>query len=449
MRTIETSLAKRSLGAALREQWRADYVYAYPPRQAYYPVTEDVARTARATSLADARTMNLYVHVPFCRQICAYCNLFAVAGRNDDDHASYVDLVMSEFRSLDLAKTGNLDTLYIGGGTPSLMDPALIGRLVEGSAAAVGADPGVVREVALEVAPDTVDEAKLASFRAAGINRINLGVQSWDNGEIHGIGRSHGHDVHHETLTAAMATGFDNVCVDLIYGLPGQSMESWTSSLHTVISYDPDTICCYALTLRPNTGFAARGHSDVGGNAQYAKYDIACSTLAEAGYEQETHVRWIRPGRGGYVQKANHWAGQNVLGVGAGARSYLRSADLRNGYSTRSRRKVLRDWAEAVRSGRSPVVDGYLMDHDERARKAIILGLGNVNRGRFRDTFGDDPLARFDEEMGALAKHGLIEITPERIALTNLGHRHRDVAVQLFFSDAVTQRLSEFDYATE
>ena len=246
-----------------------------------------------------------------------------------------------------------------------------------------------------------------------------------------------------------MNTGYDNVCVDLIYGLPGQSTDAWERSVRAVIDHDPDTICCYALTLRPNTGFAAHGQPDPDGADQYAKYDLAAALLADAGYLQETHVRWIRPNRGGYLQKTNHWAGQNIVGVGAGARSYLRRADLRNGYSSRKRRKVLTDWVDAVTGGRSPIADGYLISADERARKAVILGLGDLDRHEFAAEHGQDPTIMFGPELDLLTQHRLVDITADRISWTQVGQRHRDVAVQLFFSDEVSARLAAFDYASE
>lgn len=449
MRTINGTHLKEQMDVALRENWRADYVYAYPPRQSYYPLPAEAIATARSESLEHSGATNLYLHVPFCKQICAYCNLFAVAGSAGDDHARYVDLVKKELRSLHLPEDSGLTTVYIGGGTPSLMAPALIGELVSAAVASVGAERERVREVALEVAPDTIDAEKLAALRDVGINRINLGVQSWDDEQIHGFGRAHGNLTHEHALEAAMATGFDNVCVDLIYGLPDQSIESWIASLQAVIMHRPDTICCYALTLRPNTGYARKGLAEVDATAQYEKYDLACSLLADAGYVQETHVRWIVPGRGGYLQKARHWAGENIIGVGAGARSYLHHADLRNGYSSRSRRRVLRDWAHAVEAGDDAVRDGFLMNADERARKAIILGLGGLDRVAYTAAHGQDPAELFGDELGILYDQGLVEITPETIRWTDRGQRHRDVAVQLFFSEEVLRRVVDFDYASE
>ena len=437
------------LTTALRDDWRADYVYTYPPRQAYTAIEGQTARDAAAESLSKPGALNLYAHVPFCRQICSYCNLYAVAGRHEDDHQNYVDLVERELHQWNLTGHKSLDTIYIGGGTPSLLRPELLARLVESAAVATGHNLANVSEVALEVAPDTVDQTRLSEIRDTGINRINLGVQSWDDNEIHGIGRSHGSDIHDRVLSAAMRTGFDNVCVDLIYGLPGQSMTSWRESLLAVIEHDPDTICCYALTMRANTGYAAQGQPDPVATDQYIKYDLAVDILADAGYEQETHVRWIRPGRGGYLQKTNHWAGQNIVGVGAGARSYLRTADLRNGYSSRRRRRVLTDWVTFVHAGRTPIIDGYLINEDERARKAIILGLGHLVRRRFANAHGHDPVTMFEAEIEILAEHGLVNLTPTTISWTPLGQRHRDVAVQLFFSDEVSARIKSFDYASE
>ena len=177
MRILERSVVADSLAVAVRENWRADYVYAYPPRQTYHPINRDTAHQAIAASLRPGSPLNLYIHVPFCRQICFYCNLYAVAGRHSDDHENYVDLVERELNLWDLTDQQALSTVYIGGGTPSLLRPDLIMRLLDAAATAAGRDLTSVAEVALEVAPDTVTATKLIEFRDAGINRINLGVR--------------------------------------------------------------------------------------------------------------------------------------------------------------------------------------------------------------------------------------------------------------------------------
>lgn len=434
-----------SVAAAIDCGARLDYVYMYPPRQAYRPLQNEEAEALVATSLRAAGRLNLYIHVPFCQQICAYCNLYAVASRGES-HASYIDAVCRELSARrELVSAPEIRTLYVGGGTPSMLDPELLARLLRHMEDAFGFDLAGVPEVALEVSPDTATPARLAALRDAGFNRINLGVQTADETELAAIGRRYAADTSANALAAAMEAGFANVCVDLIFGLANQSLATWTDSVRFVQSYRPETICAYALTLRPGTGFAKAGYERVPDD-QLRKWDVANHLLTSAGYERQTHVRWALPGKGGYLQKQYHWASEPLLGVGAGARSYLAEADVRNGYSLRRRRDALSAYMVATSEGTSPVTDGFVMDDDERARKAVVLGLQDLDVQAFEARFGADPRQMFATELGTLADLKLIQEDGGHVRLTQRGMRHRDVAVQPFFSERVRALVADFAY---
>ena len=436
-----------ALGSPLREDVAADYVYTYPPRQAYRKVPERALDQAVARSLRRADPLNLYVHVPFCRQICAFCNLYAIASRDEELFDRYVDAVVAEAAWYAPHAAGlPVATLYLGGGTPSQLSAAQLDRLMSGLERALQFDRGSVVEVALEVAPDTVTAQRLADYRAIGINRANLGLQSVSDGELQSIGRRQDGAGAVEAVATAVAAGFDNVCVDLIYGLQGQTPASWQASVDAAVALGAPTICAYPLTLRPRTGYAARGYAEVPVTAQYAKYDYAHAALTAAGYAQETHVRWSRATMGGYVQKSNHWALGSVLGLGAGARGYLWECDYRSGYSARARMPVLREWFERVRRDGHGRVDGFLMDGDERLRKAMILGLGHLDRAWARSRLGEDPAERFAGELKMLQRAGAVVIDERAVRLTPRGLRHRDVVVQPFFSETVRAAVCAHDY---
>lgn len=439
MRLIETGRLGTELRAALDRGDRADYVYSYPPRQTYRPVPRADLDGAVVRSLGADGPLNLYFHFPFCRQICSFCNLYAVAG-SEDLHRRYMDAVLAETRHYaPQVRHRDVDTVYLGGGTPSLLDPALFAELFETLRETMDVDVLGVAEVALEVAPDTVDVDRFDAYRALGINRVNLGAQSWDPAELTSVGRSHGPDAHVQALDVVQGIGFDNVCVDLIYGLDGQTDDSWLRSVQAVIDRRPETVCCYPLTIRAHTGYGRRGLPERDAETQYARYDTAHGLLTDAGYAQQTHVRWAR-GAGGYRQKANHWAGHDILGIGAGARGYLSRADYRNGYSARHRVKVLRDYmsrVEQVGHGRD---EGFLMDDDERRRKSVVLGLGRgPNSLPVVDWFPEE--ARDLVAAGAAVRDG------STLRLTARGMRHRDVVVQAFISDRVRELIETHDYS--
>jgi oxygen-independent coproporphyrinogen-3 oxidase len=447
MRTLVTSGTPDELRQLLAEPAGADYVYMYPPRQAYGPVDPDELEVAIARSLARPGPVDLYLHFPFCRQICSFCNLYAVVATEQAVFERYVDALVQEAATYaPLLRGKRVDTVYLGGGTPSQIPPALIGSLLGELERLFEFDLRDVPEVALEVAPDTVTPERLAAYRETGINRVNLGVQTGDDLEMRLIGRRHNGELPVAAAAVALDAGFDNVCVDLIYGLEGQTEQSWRDSVDRVIDLGPPTVCAYALTLRPRTGYAARGYAVLDHRAQIKRYDYANEALHAAGYSQETHVRWARGSNGGYRQKANHWALSNVVGFGAGARGYLWECDYRNGYSARHRMRVLTDWFGRVEANGHGRTDGFLMDHDERLRKATILGLHRLNRKRFASLLGCDVTEPFGAELEALAQLRLIEIDSDLVTLTEQGMRHRDVLVQAFFSSRVRQNLAGFDY---
>ncbi|MCE6995009.1 radical SAM protein [Saccharothrix sp. S26] len=446
---VDEPSTRTRLTESIAADTRADYVYSYPPRQAYRPFDEPTAAAVPdliARSLRRFTDLNLYVHVPFCRQICRFCNLYAVADPNADLDG-YVDAVLAEAAGLaGLTDRKDVTTLYVGGGTPSIMAPAQLERLLRSLLDRFSTDPDrPPPETALEVDPATVDAAGLRDLRAVGFTRINLGYQSMVDGEVRGLGRRRPASAGLSLLEQALAVGFTDVCVDLIYGLAGQTDEGWLDSLRRVAALAPPTVCAYPLTLRPFTGYHKLGYSSVDGATLYRRYETADHVLREAGYRQETHVRWVRDG-GGYRQKVNHWGLRNVLGLGAGARSYLWEADLRNGYSVRSRGSVLRSYVDRIGAGGTAVTDGFVMSDDERQRKATALNLMALDRGWAREVLDFDPVTRFADEFALFAELGLGEVGPDRVTLTREGVKYRDLLSQALFSREVRARVREFGY---
>ncbi|WP_396451592.1 coproporphyrinogen-III oxidase family protein [Actinomadura sp.] len=436
------------ISALLDREVRADYAYMYPPRQAYGRIEPHALTEAVTRSLEAARgPLNLYLHFPFCEQICGFCNLFSVASSDDDLIDAYIAALLKELAGYaDMLRGLPLDTVYLGGGTPSVMSPAQLATVLDGVSEQLGTDLQQVPEVAMEVSPSTVEPAKFREFRRLGINRVNLGFQSLEDAELSGIGRAYASDIPYKALDIVAETGFRNVCVDLIYGLPGQDHAAWRRSVDKVIELGPDTVCAYALTLRPRTGFAGQGYLSVSGPDQYAKYDYADERLRQEGYRRQTHVRWARGEDGGYRQKANHWALQPIVGIGAGARGYLWECDYRNGYSVRHRMRGLRQYLDAVSEHGHGRTDGYLMTPDERRRKALVLALIDLDLDWYAGILGGAPEEHFGPYLDVLEDLALLERSPGTLRLTDRGVRHRDVLVQGFFSPEVRRRLASFDY---
>lgn len=445
-----TSLAERSNGSwsklkkLLSSKEVADYVYMYPHRQAYSACDKDLSGLIKR-SLMRSPDVNLYFHIPFCKQLCSFCNLYTTT-RRDNYHAPYIEKLLDELAFYsEILSHLHVKTIYIGGGTPSLLEPVLVRKIVDAafsSSGSVAADC----EVAMEFAPEHASQPLFKEFVSAGINRINLGVQSTVNAEISSFGRRRSFKEDVNAVIQAMESGFSNVCVDLIYGLQHQTMETWQKSLISIIECRPNTICCYSLTARPHTGYGYKGVIKNDPESMRERYDIACKLISAAGYTQETHVRWARDG-GGYKQKENHWAMENLIGIGAGARSYLWDVDFRNGYSIVNRKSILEEYLNHDFSSGLFARDHFLMDDDERKRKFIILGLCNLEISKYYEMFGSYPEDDFPDEFDALKKEGLIEKEGAFIRLNTLGMRHRDNAVCIFVSSKILQKLEYFDYS--
>lgn len=448
MQVIFPAVSEIDFDLLLSEDIRSDYVYMYPPRQAYGAVDLASANRLVEESLAAEDTIDLYLHFPFCRQICAFCNLYAIGAPKGEGEDEYIEVLLQELASYaDILKGKVVTTLYLGGGTPSMLSAEGLHRVLQAVEATCGTPIGDIPEVSIEASVDSFDPVKFREFRRIGINRVNVGLQSSEDAELALVGRAHEQGRGVATLRALQEISFDNICVDLIYGLQGQSDASWISSLETIIALRPETICAYAITLRPLTGYAKKGYDAIGPRTLYARYDMAVQRLRAAGYEQENHVRFRASKAGGYVQKANHWAGRNVLGVGAGARSYLKAVDLRNGYSARNRKEVYKSYFARIRATGRGYVDGFVMSPDEVLRKRIILGLFDLDLDAVCAELGVDPVVAFADVFRRLEEADAIEWSDRRVRLTPIGARHRDVIAQMFFSGEVSRRLESFSYA--
>jgi oxygen-independent coproporphyrinogen III oxidase len=422
-----------------------DYIYMYPPRQAYQSIDKIQAVKLSKKSIDKFPSINLYYHVPFCKQLCSFCNLYTKVSKNENERSDYVKLLIEETKMHQQSLLNKkVNTIYLGGGTPSLLEPKDINSLFSYLKNEGIADVFSIPEVAMEVAPDTVEYEKFVELKSVGINRVNLGFQASNISELQSIGRKHGVSTLSTSFEIIKKIGFKNVCIDLIYGLQSQTIESWHKSLEFVINYNPETICIYPLTLRPNTAYSQKGYNFIDSDIQSRKYDLAVNALTNAGYKQENHVRFVKK-NGGYLQKEYHWKMENLLGLGAGARSYFWFCDTRNNYGTITRDKAYKYYVESIKNLQIPITDGYIMTDEERMRKAIILNLISLDRQWFRDMFTVDIIEVFPllTELEAME---LLSINEATIELTETGIKYRDLIVQLFFSSKVIGNIKNYKY---
>jgi putative oxygen-independent coproporphyrinogen III oxidase len=355
----------------------------------------------------DTDRAGLYVHIPFCLTRCGYCDFNTYAGL---DHLSgrYVDALIAEAELCAAEWDGvPFASLFLGGGTPTTLPVPAIGRLAGGFAEIFGFDP--LSEVTAEANPDTVDERYLSDLRQAGVNRLSIGVQSFDPLVLAALERIHSAESARAAYRAARRAGFEDVSLDLIYGANGESPESWRRTLAEAIELGPDHLSAYALTIEPPTPLgrkvAAGLFAPPDPDLQAEMYEMAWAMLAEAGYEHYEISNWARPGHRS-AHNMGYWEGRRYLGLGAGAHSYR---DGKRWWNVRPPQQYL----EEVEAGRRPVGGSEALGQAEREMERLLLGL------RVADGV---PAEWIDAERAATyVAEGLAERRNGRVALTDRG----------------------------
>ncbi|HEY6607604.1 MAG TPA: radical SAM family heme chaperone HemW [Candidatus Limnocylindria bacterium] len=367
---------------------------------------------------------HLYVHVPFCRLVCAYCDFVTVGGRAPDI-GRYTDALLAEL-ALRPAP-GELRTIYFGGGTPSLLSGEQVARIV--GAAKGRWDTVALEEVTLEANPSERETPNWAGLRAAGVNRISLGVQSLRDADLEALARGHTGREAREAYASVRAAGFDNVSIDLIYAIGGQSLDDWRCGLADAIALEPDHLSCYALQLAlepdewaapPRPGalrwrnrMVPRQDDELAAD----QYRLAEEMLGDAGYAHYELSSWARHGRESR-HNSGYWARRAYTGLGTGAHSYDGAAE--RSWNTRD----LDAYLTRAEAGERPLADSESLDEPTRAFEAIALGLRRVDglsRDAFTAEFGADPVARYADAVEATTAAGLLEMTDDTVRLSPAG----------------------------
>jgi oxygen-independent coproporphyrinogen-3 oxidase len=378
---------------------------------------------------------SLYIHIPFCRAKCAYCDFNSYAGQ---EHliSAYVDALLREATLwAEQGMVGRVETLYFGGGTPSLLSVADAARLIDGLRGLF--DVGGDAEVTLEANPESVDEAHLRALRELGVNRLSLGVQSFDDADLRFLGRIHDAARAEAAYRAAREAGFDSVSIDLIFGLLGQTVARWRKSLERAAELGPDHLSLYALTVEEGTPLEHRiamgGCPEPDADAQADMYVWSVERLATAGYEQYEISNWALPGHR-CRHNLTYWRAEPYLGLGAGAHSYVDGRRLAN----------VRPPVEYIRlvetHGAQPCAPTWVEsreepDADREASDAVILGLrltDGVSLDALSERFGIDVGGRYVGQIADLRRLGLLESVDGRIRLTERGRLLGNEAFEKF-----------------
>ena len=373
-----------------------------------------------------AGPLGIYLHVPFCEAICNYCNFNRELVQTDLKRR-YLAALAREIESA--GDGGRADSVFFGGGTPSVLAPADVGALIARCASSFALDPAA--EITLEANPETASRPRLEGYRAAGVNRLSLGVQSFRDAELRRLGRVHTAARAVEAFEAARAAGFDDISVDLMTWLPEQTPEDWGETLDVLLRLDPGHVSFYLLELYPNAplreDMARGGWTQAPDDVAAEMYDAALDRLEAAGYRQYEISNAARPGRR-CRHNLKYWSDGAWVGFGCGAHSTRGGRRWRNVSETVS-------YVERVANGATPVAHERVLSNGERVTDALFLGLrltDGVDVPAVERRYGVRVWERWGGELARCAEAGLLEDDRERLRLTRKGRLLASEVMQVF-----------------
>ena len=374
--------------------------------------------------------LSLYVHIPWCVRKCPYCDFNSHEAGATINEREYVDALIADLQSaLPLIWGRPVQTVFFGGGTPSLLSAGAIDELIGAFRALAMLSPEA--EITLEANPGTVEAGKFAGFRAAGVNRLSLGIQSFNDEHLKALGRIHGSA---EAMRAAQLAGehFERFNLDLMYGLPDQTQAQALADIDTALSFAPPHLSCYQLTLEPNTHFAAFPPDLPEGDLCADMQEAIEARLAAAGYANYETSAFAQPGRQ-CLHNLNYWHFGDYLGIGAGAHSKL---TLHDRVLRQMRHKHPKAYLENVRAG-TPVQE------ETQVTAASLPFEFMMNALRLADGFAPSlfelrtaqPISTVLGPLRQAEADGLLSIGPEKIAPTAKGRRFLNVLLERFLTD--------------
>ena len=363
--------------------------------------------------------MEIYVHIPFCIKKCDYCD-FLSGPSGPKEQADYVDALLEEINAAEEGKGRSVSSVFIGGGTPSVLDERFIGEILNHIRRKFQiADHA---EITIEVNPGTADRNKLQAYRTYGINRLSIGLQSPDDRELKILGRIHNYEQFLETYRSAREAGFDNINIDLMSAIPDQTYEGWIHNLRTVAGLDPEHISAYSLIIEEGTPFSARKLDLPDEDTEYRMYEDVAAVLGKYGYYQYEISNYAKPG---FACRHNigYWKRTDYLGFGPSAASLFGN---RRWTNTADRSLYLKACGalEKIRE------DEEILSRQDAMEEFMFLGLRmtqGISTAEFEEKFGKEIHAVYGgvlkkyEAMHLLQEHsGRLVLTRDGISVSNV-----------------------------
>ncbi len=432
---------------ALRGGRYQGYVYAYPHKTAYRRL--DPPRPLRQVWADEPDSgLFLYIHVPFCTMRCGFCNLFTTPNPKAGMVALYLDALRQQAQTV---RTVLADPCFarcaIGGGTPTFLDDQQLDALLDVAERIMDVDLHAI-PTGIEASPDTLTASKVALLKARGISRVSLGIQSFRESEAAASGRPQSRHQVDAALELLAEAGFPTVNLDLIYGLPGQTVQTWLYSVRQALAFGPQELYLYPLYVRPLTGLGRARQRPSDGDIRPACYRAARDLLLTAGYEQVSMRMFRRPGPSS-EGPAYCCQEDGMVGLGCGARSYTRSLHYALDYAVAPKgiRAILAEYL-ARREAEFAVADlGFALDADEQRRRYLLQSILNVeglDASRYAARFGSEAADDFPE-LRIFADLGLLEQQDQSWRPTAAGLEWSDAIGPWFFSERVRALMAEYE----
>ena len=375
---------------------------------------------------------SLYIHIPFCEHKCIYCDFYSIAPQESPTRKrelveEFLDALKSEIRqrSQEDRFRVSYETVFFGGGTPSLLSPSSIAEILElvASGFAIQADA----EVTLETNPGTVDREKLKEFRAAGVNRLSIGIQSFHDDELRFLTRIHSAAQARECVQDARRSGFENISFDLMFALPSQTLERWESSLRQAVELGPTHISCYSLMVEPNTPLSKMVERKqvvpVSADGDAELYEFTIQFLQTRGYGQYEVSNFAQPGFKSR-HNSNYWNHSNYLGLGPSAHSFWFSGGARTAAERWWNIANVAAYAERLANGVVPVAGREELSLEQLIREEVFLGLRSegIDVAGFRKRYGGDLLNERRSRIESLLDEGMAVVEGGILKLTSKGY---------------------------
>ncbi|MGD0034396.1 STM4012 family radical SAM protein [Paenibacillus illinoisensis] len=430
------------------------YLYSYPHKTAYRELDPPLP-LGPLWERENTDTYFLYMHIPFCAARCGFCNLFTLPDRRDDTHERYVDALERQAKQwAPLTSRRPYSRFAIGGGTPTLLNEVQLNRLFDIAENVMGLDPAHA-SISIETSPDTVTEGKLALLKERSVDRVSMGIQSFIEAEAAAIYRPQKPLEVERALEKLMRYDFPLLNLDLIYGLPGQTVESWLYSLERVLSYEPGEIFIYPLYTRENTIVKPEDIQRQGPDIRMELYTAARKTLKSRGYIQYSMRRFAKESSSHASKELLPYSCQEegMVGLGCGARSYTSEVHYASKYgvSYKATQSIIADYVAAERYD---VADyGIVLSREEQKRRFILKAL--LHR---EGLTLDDYLQRFGSEvmtdyawLSELLTEGMAVIEQENehqvLRLTEEGLGYSDAIGDWLISAEIRERMEGFVFS--